>query len=56
MKKEMNRMERYVLKDGFLDLGMNEHIINHRRQYKKEYGVINKENGVEFYFDLELVV
>ena len=24
--------------------------------YKKEYGVINKENGVEFYFDLELVV
>ena len=22
--------------------------------YKKEYGVINKENGVEFYFDLEL--
>lgn len=24
--------------------------------YKKEYGVMNKENGVEFYFDLELVV
>lgn len=24
--------------------------------YKKEYGVINKENGVEFYFDLELIV
>ncbi len=24
--------------------------------YKKEYGVINRENGVEFYFDLELVV
>ncbi|MBO5479402.1 MAG: HAMP domain-containing protein [Clostridia bacterium] len=23
--------------------------------YKKEYGVINKENGVEFYFDLELI-
>lgn len=22
--------------------------------YKKEYGVINKENGVEFYFDLDL--
>lgn len=22
--------------------------------YKKDYGVINKENGVEFYFDLEL--
>lgn len=24
--------------------------------YKKQYGVINKENGVEFYFDLELIV
>ncbi len=24
--------------------------------YKKEYGVTNKENGVEFYFDLELVL
>lgn len=24
--------------------------------YKKEYGVINKENGVEFYFELELSV
>lgn len=24
--------------------------------YKKEYGVTNKENGVEFYFDLELIV
>lgn len=24
--------------------------------YKKEYGVMNKDNGVEFYFDLELVV
>ena len=24
--------------------------------YKKEYGVINKENGVEFYFELELLL
>lgn len=24
--------------------------------YKKEYGVINKDNGVEFYFDLKLVL
>ncbi len=24
--------------------------------YKKDYGVINKENGVEFYFDLDLVI
>lgn len=24
--------------------------------YQKEYGVINKENGVEFYFDLDLVL
>lgn len=24
--------------------------------YKKDYGVVNKENGVEFYFDLELVI
>lgn len=24
--------------------------------YKNEYGVINKENGVEFYFDLKLVL
>ena len=24
--------------------------------YGKEYGVVNKENGVEFYFDLELVI
>ncbi len=23
--------------------------------YKKEYGVVNKENGVDFYFDLEVV-
>ena len=23
--------------------------------YKKDYGVYNKENGVEFYFDLELI-
>lgn len=41
-------MERYVLKDGFLDLGMNEHIINHRRQYKKEYGVIINFNEYIF--------
>lgn len=24
--------------------------------YKKDYGVVNKEDGVEFYFDLELVI
>lgn len=24
--------------------------------YKKDYGVINKENGVEFYFDLALII
>ena len=24
--------------------------------YRKDYGVVNKENGVEFYFELELVV
>ena len=24
--------------------------------YQKDYGVVNKENGVEFYFDLELVL
>ncbi len=24
--------------------------------YKKDYGVVNKENGVEFYFDLDLVI
>jgi len=24
--------------------------------YKKDYGVVNKENGVEFYFELELIV
>lgn len=24
--------------------------------YKNEYGVINKDNGVEFYFDLKLVL
>ena len=24
--------------------------------YKQDYGVVNKENGVEFYFDLELVL
>ena len=24
--------------------------------YKNEYGVVNKENGVEFYFDLDLEI
>lgn len=44
----MNKMGEYVLKDGFLDLAMNEYIINHRKQYQKEYEVITNFNEYIF--------
>ena len=46
---------RNCLIGGFLNFQNKTDKISQNSNYNNEYGVTNKDNGVEFYFDLDIM-